>query len=115
MKINSIEIQGTQIQCENLNVIVGSNGTGKTRLLHELFCKFANINNRNDQTTDYWHPIEINSSVSSQDFDKWSNTLVRKEDNNRTSYYSPFTQRIGRSNPMNIQENDFENIQEYKE
>jgi predicted ATPase len=115
MKINSIEIQGQQVQCENLNVIVGSNGTGKTRLLHELFCKFANINNRDNQSTNYWHPIEFNSTILSEDFDKWYNSLVRREENNRTTYYSPFTQRIGRNNPMNLDETNFKNIEAYKE
>lgn len=113
MRINSIEIQESTIEAKNLNVIVGSNGTGKTRLLHELYCVFTGYTDER-QTTKYWHPINIDDTVNENDFDIWSDSLVRKEDNRRIRFYSPFTQRVG-NNPNEINEDQISDLKTYKE
>ena len=113
MRINSIKIKERTIEAKNLNVIVGSNGTGKTRLLHELYCVFTGYNNEKN-TTKYWHPISFEDSIGGTDFDRWSKSLVRKEENNRRiSYYSPFTQRVG-NRPYEITETQFSNLESIK-
>lgn len=112
MRINSIEVQGSNIDAKNLNVIVGSNGTGKTRLLHELYCVFTGYNDER-KTTKYWHPIRVHDSIDENDFDIWSGSLVRKDDNRRIRFYSPFTQRVGNS-PNEINENQFSDLDSLK-
>lgn len=86
MRINNVTINDQTIPLSNMVVIVGSNGTGKTRLLEELNWAFTN---RGDKTN-FWK-IKFEENLLSDDISKWFVSLIYYMERNNKTWYSPFT------------------------
>lgn len=102
MKIKRLGINGQTIEVKNLTLILGANGTGKTRLLEELFA----VSTGRQRKTNFWGDIEIESEVKEEDTKIWEDHLHQRKDNNQKFWFCPYTYGYGEMDGRQLNSNE---------
>lgn len=86
MRIKKIKINGTEIEPSNMVLIVGANGTGKTRLLDEIYSAFSGRNRQSN----FWG-LSFENDIETEDKTTWHENLHQFTEKSETKWYCPFT------------------------
>lgn len=105
MRIKKLKINTTEIPLSNMVLIVGANGTGKTRLLDEIYSAFASINR---QST-FWD-FTFEPEITEEDKKTWYQNLHQFVEKGTLKWYSPFTKPDG----LKLTESEYEKFDEEK-
>jgi AAA15 family ATPase/GTPase len=89
MRINNLTIDNHQkITLNNLIIIVGSNGTGKTRLIEELHFELTQRSHGNIKK--YWN-LQFEYSLEEADIKEWLSSLMLHLESTHKTWLSPYT------------------------
>ncbi len=114
MRIKNLTINGTQFNLKNMILIVGSNSTGKTRLLDELHSVVTN----RKRSSSFWE-LEASYEIRDEDKKAWSASLVERQDNNQQPalryFYCPFTGHNNSYDGIDISPDQYQQIIESPE
>lgn len=105
MRINSTSINDNDIKLANMVVIVGSNGTGKTRLIEEL--NYAFTKRINGNVTQFWK-IGFVEQLTASDIRKWLANLVFHVEASNSIWTSPFTRWHNQPDGLSIPDNQYQ-------
>ena len=86
MRINKIILDEKEFLLSNMVLIVGANGTGKTRLLDEISSEFAG----RERKTNYWS-LNFDHEFTQNDGKIWYKHLQQFVERGAVQWYSPFT------------------------
>jgi len=87
MRIKKITNSSKTIELSNMVLIVGANGTGKTRFLDELHAEFTG----RERKTTLWDGFNIEHEVLNQDKEDWEKHLTLMVERDRRFWHNPFT------------------------
>ena len=113
MKIKNIKILEKKIALKNMVLIVGANGTGKSKLLYEL----QGVISDRDRQTSYWGDIEFEEATNDNDFTNWFNSLshvYNRGNKNTTVWTNQFSRESisASSDGAEITEDQYKNLQD---
>lgn len=103
MRISEVTINEELIPLTNMVVIVGSNGTGKTRLLEELNWNFTN----RGTNTGLWE-IEFKEELSLDDITQWIDLAISHNNGAEKRWYSPFTKFDGQLDGVDMEDSQYQ-------
>jgi predicted ATP-dependent endonuclease of OLD family len=86
MRIKKLKAGDTEIEPVNMVLIVGANGTGKTRLLDEIHAAFTG----RDHKSNYWN-LTFENDVGDVDKKTWHDNLHQFSEKGDIKWYCPFT------------------------
>lgn len=88
MKIKNLILNNIDIPLTNMVIIVGSNSSGKTRLLEEINSSLTGRDNT--EKTNFWS-VKWSEDIKLEDLEEWYSNLIQFSDNDAYKWYSPFT------------------------
>lgn len=86
MRIKKIKIEDVETELSNMVLIVGANGTGKTRLLDEIHAAFTG----RDRKSNFW-ALTFENEIGRIDKKTWYENLHQFTEGEESKWYCPFT------------------------
>lgn len=101
MRIKKLKINEKEIPLANMVLIVGANGTGKTRLLDEIHASFAG----RSRGSNFWN-LTFEHEIEEEDKKIWHENLHEFTEGDKTQWYCPFTKNNNEGRKLSQQEHE---------
>lgn len=109
MRIEKLAINDVSVDPSNMVVIVGSNGTGKTRLIEELH--YSITKRVNGDPTSFWK-IEFVPGLAPNDIKKWIGHLTAHVSESTPVWSSPFTTWHNQADGINLNDTAYQQFKD---